>query len=194
MVRLTDDERQRLVHLTKSGQTAASKLKQAHILLPKGVPAWNQRPLPWLFLSSGLLTGAALLLGLVLLVSADAAGRQLLGAVVFGLTLVDLGCWLWYLRQAPVTPALAQALRGLTSPLQVGRIVGVGHVLPLLLLGSGLYASPASPYLLLAAGAGLWLGSLCLKDSLVTRAGYLVGLPIPGLRGPMSPLSATDRP
>jgi len=33
MVRLTDDERQALVQLTKSGQAAAYKIKHAHILL-----------------------------------------------------------------------------------------------------------------------------------------------------------------
>ena len=34
IVRLTDDERQHLVHMTKSGKTAAYKIKHAHILLP----------------------------------------------------------------------------------------------------------------------------------------------------------------
>ena len=33
IVRLTDDERQALSHLTKSGKAAASKIKHAHILL-----------------------------------------------------------------------------------------------------------------------------------------------------------------
>jgi hypothetical protein len=32
LVRLTDDERQGLLQLTKSGKTAASKIKHAHIL------------------------------------------------------------------------------------------------------------------------------------------------------------------
>ena len=33
IVRLTDDERQELFHLTKSGKAAASQIKHAHILL-----------------------------------------------------------------------------------------------------------------------------------------------------------------
>src|SRR5262245_42783946 len=43
MVRLTDDERQRLVHMTKSGKTAAYKLKHAHILLQVDAdgPNWS---------------------------------------------------------------------------------------------------------------------------------------------------------
>jgi transposase len=43
IVRLTDDERQRLVHMTKSGKTAAYKLKHAHILLQVDVdgPNWS---------------------------------------------------------------------------------------------------------------------------------------------------------
>jgi hypothetical protein len=43
LVRLTEDERQQLVHLTKSGKTAASKLKHAHILLQVDAngPHWS---------------------------------------------------------------------------------------------------------------------------------------------------------
>src|SRR5215475_2147197 len=43
IVRLTDDERQELVQLTKSGKTAASKIKHAHILLQVDAngPHWS---------------------------------------------------------------------------------------------------------------------------------------------------------
>ena len=38
IVRLTDDERQELFHLTKSGKAAASQIKHAHHLAPRGCP------------------------------------------------------------------------------------------------------------------------------------------------------------
>src|SRR4029450_9323092 len=43
MVRLTDDERQELVHLTKSGKAAAYKIKHAHILfhVDANGPNWS---------------------------------------------------------------------------------------------------------------------------------------------------------
>jgi transposase len=43
VVRLTDDERQALSHLTKSGKAAASKIKHAHILLQVDAngPHWS---------------------------------------------------------------------------------------------------------------------------------------------------------
>ena len=43
IVRLTADERQPLVHMTKSGKTAAYKIKHAHILLPVDAngPHWS---------------------------------------------------------------------------------------------------------------------------------------------------------
>jgi transposase len=43
MVRLTDDERQELLRLTKSGKTAAYKIKHAHILLQVDAngPPWS---------------------------------------------------------------------------------------------------------------------------------------------------------
>jgi hypothetical protein len=43
IVRLTDDERQELLQLTKSGKAAAYKIKHAHILLPVDTngPPWS---------------------------------------------------------------------------------------------------------------------------------------------------------
>jgi transposase len=43
IVRLTDDERHQLVHLTKTGKTAAYKIKHAHILLQVDAdgPHWS---------------------------------------------------------------------------------------------------------------------------------------------------------
>ena len=43
IVRLTDDERQQLVHMTKIGKTAAYKIKHAHILLQVDAngPNWS---------------------------------------------------------------------------------------------------------------------------------------------------------
>src|SRR5262245_47170174 len=53
MVRLTDDERHALVHLTTSGKAAASKIKPAHSLLHVDAngPTWSDAQvataLPW---------------------------------------------------------------------------------------------------------------------------------------------------
>ena len=46
LVRLTDDERQPLVHMTQSGKTAAYKIKHAHILLhvETNGPNWSDEP------------------------------------------------------------------------------------------------------------------------------------------------------
>jgi transposase len=43
IVRLTDDERQKLIHLTKTGKAAAYKIKHAHILLQVDAngPNWS---------------------------------------------------------------------------------------------------------------------------------------------------------
>jgi DMSO reductase anchor subunit len=158
----------------------------------RGIPAWNQRWLPVLFLSSGLLTGAALLLGLVLLTRSGTAGRPLLGGTALGLTLVDLVSWRTYLRQPPTTTALEQSWRCLTRPWPLGSVVWGGHVLPLVLLSAGLYPSSASFFLLLAACVALLLGGLCLKAHVVTRAGYRIELPIPWLAG--SPLPSVSAP
>jgi hypothetical protein len=82
---------------------------------------------------------------------------------------------------------MEHALRCLSSRWQRVSIVGIGHVLPLVLLGSGVYPSPASPFLLLAACVALWLGGWWLKDGVVTQASYLLGLQLPRLSRPSPP-------
>ncbi len=161
---------------------AAFIVSQGLILFhARSIPAWNQRRVPVIFVSSGLLTGAALLLGLTTLLQREPRAAWLLGGIVWGLTLVDLGLWGAYLRQTPTTAALQQALEALRSAPLLASIVGIGHLLPLFLLGGGLLLPLAWPILPLAASAALVLGGMCLKDGLVTQAGYVIGLPIPRL-------------
>lgn len=187
---------QRLVQALAAAVALLFLVSQGLILVhARGVPAWQQRHLPWLWLSSGLLTGLALLLGLTLLGPPEAAAWPFLGGMGVGLTLVDLGLWLAYLLQPVTSAALAQSLRRLTTPWLLGGMVGVGHILPLLLLGAALLASPLRPVVLPAACAALFLGGLLLKHSLVIKAGYRLGLPLPSLQtSTLQPVERTAHP
>src|SRR5215471_19211024 len=55
IVRLTDDERQQLVHLTKIGEPAAYKIKHAHILLQVDAdgPNWSDEHVAKVFRCHG---------------------------------------------------------------------------------------------------------------------------------------------
>ncbi|GIX47146.1 MAG: hypothetical protein KatS3mg131_1357 [Candidatus Tectimicrobiota bacterium] len=149
----------------------------------RGVPAWHQRRVPTLFVSSGLLTGTALLLGLAALLATEARALALLAGLAFALAAADLGLWWAYLHQPARVPEVALACQRLRRwPLLVST-VGVGHLLPLLLLGSWLAQPTASPLRLLATSIALLLGGWSLKAGLVTKAGYLFGIPVPRLSG-----------
>ena len=127
------------------------------LLMARGIPAWNHPIVPVLFLTSGLLTGAAFL-GMI----DDVAGRWTwLTAGLLGLNgLVWVGYLIW-----PRDRAFLDATRNLRGRMALSGIIGLGHIVPLLLL---LLPGDAGPVL---AGLFALFGAILLKASLVLRAG-----------------------
>jgi hypothetical protein len=115
------------------------------------------------------------------MILSDLSSLQPLAAATLILTLAHLTVWLAYLRQPRGNPALAQSLGALTRPFSLASSIGVGHLLPMLLLSPMLFLWPLNPSTMLVACVALVLGGVFVKDSLVTRAGYLYSVPIPGL-------------
>jgi hypothetical protein len=95
-----------------------------------------------------------------------------LGMTALGLASLNLGVWLYYLREPEVTHALK------TWPTVVG-IIGLGHLLPLILILTGLGFSSSLPFLISLSGVAILMGEVLLKDGLVMQAGYLIGIEVP---------------
>lgn len=164
----------------------------------RAVAAWNVPPVPLLFLTSGFTMGG----GLMLLA---ALGRLTLRAGPVAIALIcvvlDMAVWFLYLRW-PHDVAFREATEPLRRPSSLILTVGVGHVLPVLLL-LVLLAAPGAgigtgPWAVAAALAGLAMvaGGVSQKASIILKAGYLRGIALGRLKGdewgvnPAYPLSS----
>lgn len=123
----------------------------------RGIPAWNHPLVPVLFLTSGLLTGAAFL-GMI-----DGSGSGWVQVTAGLLGLNALG-WVGYLAW-PGDRAFRDATRGLRGGIALVEILGFGHVVPLAVLA--VWGDAGA----LFVGIFALLGGALLKASLVLRAG-----------------------
>jgi phenylacetyl-CoA:acceptor oxidoreductase subunit 2 len=163
----------------------------------RGVTAWNVPFIPLFFLTSGFATGS----GLVLLA---ALGKLTLGMgpVVIGLICVvlDLVVWLLYLHWSGDV-AFREATEALRRPNSLIFTVGIGHLLPILLLllllvAPGIGARVGLERIVAAlAGLAMIAGGMSQKAGIIRKAGYLRGIVLEGLKGdalgthPVFPLS-----
>jgi formate-dependent nitrite reductase membrane component NrfD len=161
----------------------------------RGVTAWNVPFVPLFFLTSGFATGS----GLVLLA---ALGRLTLevGPVVIGLICVvlDLAVWLLYLHWSDDV-AFRETTEALRHPNSLIFTVGIGHLLPILLLllvAPGIGARVGLERIVVAlAGLAMVAGGMSQKADIIRKAGYLRGIVLEGLKSdaqgmhPVFPLS-----
>lgn len=141
----------------------------------RAVTAWNVPLMPLFFVTSAFATGCGLVLLLVPL-SGMALGWNLM---VIGLICVvlNLVVWLLYLRRAG--DDFQEATQALRRPDALILMVGVGHLLPVLLLLLALLASGPDAGVgfqnIAAALAGLAMmaGGVSQKAGIILEAGYL---------------------
>lgn len=165
----------------------AFMLSQGFILFAaRGVPAWAAWEIPLLFVTSGITKG----LGIVLVVLAAEGGPGPLSTatgMAVGATLLDLLVWSGYSGSRSGSAAKRQALARVRTGWVAAGIVGLGHLLPLLILVVILGVAGPSPGTVaraLAALAGLSMvaGGAILKWAVIRRAGLLHPLGLNVLR------------
>ncbi|MBI4673646.1 MAG: dimethyl sulfoxide reductase anchor subunit [Chloroflexi bacterium] len=151
-------------------------LAQGFILYrARGVTAWNTSLMPLYFLTAGLMTGAGLLLVLFPLVNLFTPLTSSLSFAAAGIltAILNLALWLIYLRTPDA--AFQNAVAALRAPNPFWQIVGIGHLLPALLLAFA-WANPAAPLsavLEIVAGGLLLFGGVRQKWGIILQAGYL---------------------
>ena len=123
----------------------------------RGIPAWNHPMVPVLFLTSGLLTGAAFLE----MIGGD-GGRW--ARFTAGLLVMNGLVWVGYLVWSR-DRAFLDATRPLRGGMALAGVIGLGHLAPLLLL-----LVPGDAGAVFAAFTAL-CGGILLKALLVLRAG-----------------------
>ncbi len=141
----------------------------------KGIPAWRERSVVWLIVTTGLAEGAGLFVAISTLF--DIPAKSVLG--YFSLALIARGlAWSTYrigVAKSAVRPALAALDRA-------GKIViQFGTIAPLALLLLAVFAPDYARVALLLAGAGAIAAGWQLKFVLITRAAYNQGFALPHL-------------
>ncbi len=155
---------------------AALMISQGFIVYrARAVTAWNVPVVPLLFVTAGFATGGGLMLLVALL-----GGLPLtptLAVIELILIGLNLAVWLYYLRWPDA--AFQVATSALRRPNAQGLIVGIGHVLPavLLMLVLLIPATGAGSTLRLGAaalaGLAVLVGGLGQKAGIILEAGYL---------------------
>lgn len=140
----------------------------------RGVTAWNVSLMPLFFVTSGLASGG----GLVLLPPLnEPALRRGFVAIELILIVLNLMVWFLYLRRSDET--FLRATKNLRRPNAVILTIGMGHLLPALLLtlvwvipdpnaGGGLRVVAAA-----VAGLAVIVGGVLQKAGIILEAGYL---------------------
>ena len=142
----------------------------------KGVPAWNVRAMPHLFVTSALVTG----MGGYFVVTGLLDPFMLISptpyAVGIGLIALGLAFWWVYLTTRPHTPTFAHSMAVLRRPAYLAGVVGLGHLLPAVLLAGGLVAPAINPAAPVVAGLAMLAGGLIAKVAVIQKAAYWVDL------------------
>ena len=145
----------------------------------KGVRAWNVRIIPPFFVTNGFATGSGLFLLLATLFNLG-TNRTAVAISVFA-AVINLLVWLSYLKWSK-TPEFLASTERLRRPISMFITLGLGHLLPLLILLP--MAMGSSEFLIrqtgenAAAFAGLlliWAGML-QKSGLILKTGYFRGI------------------
>ncbi|MDQ7029704.1 MAG: DmsC/YnfH family molybdoenzyme membrane anchor subunit [Ardenticatenia bacterium] len=148
----------------------------------RAVTAWHVSHVPVLFVTSGPMTGFGLV---AVLAAAGGFGVPvwLWWTGVF-FVLANLGVWLHYLQRPD--EEFQRAVTALRRPAAMLWVVGVGHLLPFVLLAVGGGAGAGGPGRLMAllAGAALLVGGTLQKAYLILEAGYLRAIAFGPVRPP----------
>jgi formate-dependent nitrite reductase membrane component NrfD len=148
----------------------------------RAVTAWNVPLMPVIFLTSGFATGVGLILFISPALLTITGSLLVVGLVWIGL---DLGVWILYLF-ASREPAFQAATATLRRPVWMGCVVGIGRLVPLVLLVIS-FIPGFEPHQSLAILAGLTLiiGGLAQKAGIILGAGYLRAIVLGSTTTPM---------
>ncbi len=141
----------------------------------KGIPAWRTPKIVPLMITTGLCEGAGLFLAAGYLLSPASPGIALKFAGYALLALIVARVWFWLAYRGSLAggdaPDLAVAtLRGINS-----WFLGLGHVLPAIVLAGSLLLPEQAAILHALAGSFALAGGWLLKFTIVTRAAYNQG-------------------
>jgi phenylacetyl-CoA:acceptor oxidoreductase 26-kDa subunit len=175
------------LRVVAAGAAFALMLCQGFIVYrARGVTAWNNTWMPLFFATSGLAGGSGLMLIVLALFNAFLAPgiRTVLPLPLVALVAAISNVLVWAVYLTTPEQGFQRATEALRRIGSITRVVGVGHLVPALLLAVVLSGNiSGGPLFVLDVAAGLTLayGVVCQKFEIVIEAGYLrpIVLPMP---------------
>jgi DMSO reductase anchor subunit len=140
----------------------------------KGIPAWNVSLMPWMFLSSALISGAGAILLLTAVLPGAGAHTRLVAAAAAMLILLDAALWERYLNLHGASRTFHLSLAVLRSGFYRWANLGLGHAVPLVMLVWSMWQS--ATWALPLSGAAILVGGWLTKRGLVQEAALVVDL------------------
>jgi phenylacetyl-CoA:acceptor oxidoreductase subunit 2 len=170
-----------------AGAAVALLLCQGFIVYrARGVTAWNSALMPLFFASSGLAAGSGLALVALALFNTllPPIIQVSLPLVLVTLIAAILNAFVWVIHLWTPDKGFQRATEALRRPSSLALTVGVGHLLPAILLAAALLGDGAGGSQLLLAvvsGLALMFGGVSQKFGVIIGAGYLraIALPMP---------------
>jgi DMSO reductase anchor subunit len=144
----------------------------------RGVAAWSVPPIPWVFLTSALVSGAGL--SLLLEAWSGRALDRLLGSALVTL-IVHLCVWSVFVTWSG-DEAFVHGLRPLRDASSGLVMVVGGYLLPSFLAALAITMPSLGPALAVAAGALMVTGQAWMKAALIRQAGQLRPITLPAER------------
>jgi DMSO reductase anchor subunit len=139
----------------------------------RAITTWNVPLMPLFFISSGFMSGS----GVVMLIGGLTRSLLPLSAIIIGIVALsaNLCVWFLYLHSCRNTEFL-KATEKLRRPFMAVTIVGLGHILPLVLLFllvSGRTGGTWLSIVGIVSGLAMLYGVFLQKKAIVSRASYM---------------------
>jgi phenylacetyl-CoA:acceptor oxidoreductase subunit 2 len=141
----------------------------------KGIPAWRTPKIVPMMVTTGLCEGAALFLAVGYFLSPASTGITPAAAVYALLVLIIARVWFWLAYRDSLAGGDAPDLTVVTLRRINSWFLGLGHVLPVIILAGSLLLPEQAAILHLLAGLFALTGGWLLKFTIVTRAAYTQG-------------------
>lgn len=149
----------------------------------RAITGWNVLVMPIFFISSGFASGG----GVFMLIEGMTRSPLLLSAIIMALVaiIVNLAMWLLYLYRFR-SADFRKALYKLRRPLNLSITIGVGHLLPIVLLCSFVvwnFYEPESLFLAeIVCGAAVLIGIIFQKMAIIISASNMKAIVIGSLK------------
>ena len=163
-----------IIHIVTSIVAIILLFSQGSVIAAcKGIPAWNTPLMPILFLLSGLASGGGIIFIGISILSSSLIEYPIIQAV--GIILIfNLITWIGYLSWPGRSNTIRSALDATSLRVYILSTIGIGHLIPMALIG--LFLVTQNQSILVLAGGLILVGVQLIRYVILIKGGILIPL------------------